>query len=95
MKLLILSLLFVGSLGTADLIPIKRNQLWYQAVLVMQSQEQSLRIVEKFLKENELNLKPEILDYQVVKNLDKAIDSNEKITKGLKDLKKSLEVGRP
>lgn len=93
-KLLILSLLFVGSLGTADLIPIKRNQLWNQAVLEMQSQEQSLRIVEKFLKENELNLKPEILDYQVIKNLDKAIDSNERITRGLKDLKKSLEVGR-
>ena len=94
MKLLILSLLFVGSLGTADLIPIKRNQLWNQAVLEMQSQEQSLRVVEKFLKENELNLKPEILDYQVIKNLDKAIDSNERITRGLKDLKKSLEVGR-
>lgn len=93
-KLLILSLLFVGSLGTADLIPIKRNQLWNQAVLEMQSQEQSLRVVEKFLKENELNLKPEILDYQVIKNLDKAIDSNERITRGLKDLKKSLEVGR-
>src|SRR3990167_7514054 len=94
MRLLILSLLFTSYLGTADLIPIKRNQHWNEFVLEIQAQQLPLENVQKFLKAHEQELKLEILDYQVLVNLDKAIKSNEKKTKNLKKLKKKLPYVR-
>ena len=93
-KLLILSLLIVSSLGTADLIPIKRNLAWNEFVLEIQAQQLPLENVQKFLKVHEQELNLNILDYQVLVNLDKAIKSSENQTKKLKELRKSLEVGR-
>ena len=91
MRLLIISLLFTSYLGTADLIPIKRNQHWNEFVLEIQAQQLPLENVQKFLKAHEQELKLEILDYQVLVNLDKAIKSSEKQTKSLKELKKVLQ----
>ena len=75
-------------------IPIKRNQCWNDVVQSIQAQEEPLKEVQRFLKKHEAKPNLEIIDYQVLKNLDKAIEATELQVKKLKELRKSLEVGR-
>ena len=89
MRLLILFIVFTGLVGTAD-IPAHRNTTWNEIVKEVILQDRELTEIHKFLKRHETEPELYINDYQVLKSLNESIQSSERMTDRLKQLKRHL-----